>query len=102
MLGLFGLLGSFFEVGAFGPWVALAMWQVKYVTIATIVISGGSPNGDTDLSNPAGDMACAMADGIIGDAIPGYGTYNDVVNTLDNHGVDTGLPTLCGGGEGPC
>jgi hypothetical protein len=101
-LELFGLLGSFFEVGQFGPWVALAMWEVKYVTIATIVIAGGTPGGDTDLTNPGGDMACAMADNAIGDAIPGYGTYNDVVNTLMNHGMDTGAPTLCGGGEGPC
>jgi hypothetical protein len=101
-LELFGLLGSFFEVGAFGPWVALALWEVKYVTIADIVISGGTPMGNSDLTNPAGDMACAMADGIIGDVLPGYGTYNDVVNTLMNHGMDTGLPTLCGGDHGPC
>jgi hypothetical protein len=101
-LELFGLLGSLFEQGAFGPWVALAQWEVKYVTIATIVISGGTPGGDTDLTNPAGDMACSMIDGIIGDVVPGYGTYNDVVNTLENHGMDTGAPTLCGGGDGPC
>ena len=101
-LELFGLLGSFFEVGTFGPWVALALWEVKYVTIATIVISGGSPNGDTDLTNPAGDMACSIVDGFIGDRVPGYGTYNDVVNTLMNHGMDTGAPTLCGTGDGPC
>lgn len=103
MLEMFGLLGSLFEQGAFGPWVALALWEVKYVTIADIVISGGSPMGGSDLTNPAGDMACSMADGIIGDVIPGYGTYNDVVSTLGNHGVDTGLPQLCGGGgDGPC
>jgi len=103
MLEMFGLLGSLFEQGAFGPWVALALWEVKYVTIADIVIGGGTPMGDNELSNPAGDMACSMADGIIGDVIPGYGTYNDVVSTLGNHGVDTGLPTLCGGGgDGPC
>jgi hypothetical protein len=101
-LELFGLLGSLFEQGAFGPWIALAQWEVKYVTIATIVISGGSPNGDTDLTNPAGDMGCAIIDGMIGDAVPGYGTYNDLVNTLKNHGMDTGAPTLCGGGDGPC
>ena len=103
MLELFGLLGSFFEVGAFGPWVALALWEVKYVTIATIVIGGGTPGGDGELTNPAADMACDMAGGLIGDAVPGYGTYEDVVETLENHGVDTGAPTLCGGGDdGPC
>jgi hypothetical protein len=102
-LELFGLLGSFFEVGAFGPWVALAMWEVKYVTIATIVIGGGPGGGDFELTNPAGDMACDMAGDAIGDAIPGYGTYEDVVETLGGHGFDTGAPTLCGGGDdGPC
>lgn len=101
-LSLFGLLGSFFEAGEFGPWVALAQWEVKYVTIATIVISGGTPMGETDLSNPAADMACGMLDDALGDAIPGLGTYESVVDTLDGVGIDTGAPTVCGSDDGPC
>lgn len=101
-LQLFSLLGDFFEVGEFGPWVALAQWEIKYVTIATIVISGGTPMGDTGLSNPAEDMSCSMMDGVIGDAIPGLGTYEAIVDTLDTVGMDTGLPTPCGSDDGPC
>src|SRR5207237_291314 len=54
MIQLAGLLGGFFEVEALGPWLALAAWEVKYVTIATLVLIGESP-GNTGITNPAGD-----------------------------------------------
>jgi hypothetical protein len=100
-LQLASLLGSLFGVST-GGWVALAKWEVKYVTIATIVISGGTPRGDTGLSNPALDMGCGMVDDALGDAVPGLGTYEQIVGTLETVGPDTGAPTVCGSDPGPC
>ena len=101
LLQLASLLGSLEGVSV-GGWVAIAQWEVKYLTIATIVIEGGTPTGDTDLSNPAVDMGCGMLDDALGDLVPGLGTYEQVVSTADSQGLDTGLPTVCGGGMGPC
>ncbi|HVU03597.1 MAG TPA: vWA domain-containing protein [Polyangiaceae bacterium] len=101
-LQLASLLGSL-TGEAVGGWVAIAQWEVKYLTIATIVISGGTPAGGTDLSNPAVDMGCGMFDDALGDAVPGLGLYEQIVGTAETSGgVDTGLPTVCGGGDSPC
>ncbi|HEY6559090.1 MAG TPA: VWA domain-containing protein [Polyangiaceae bacterium] len=99
---LMSLLGGLFGV-SMGGWTALAQWEVKYVTVATIVIGGGAvPDGAADLTNPAFDMACGAADDALGDRIPGLGTYESAVGTADTTGMDTGLPTVCGGGGDLC
>src|SRR5262249_994805 len=67
LLTLASLAASFMGISV-GGWVGLAQWEVKYVTIATIVIGGGDippgqddPNSpDFNVSGPAGAMACGM------------------------------------------
>jgi hypothetical protein len=93
------LLGSLFGVG-FGGWDLIAKWEVENLTMATLVICCGAPAGQ--ISNPAGDLACGAIDNAIGDYVPGYGTFGQVRDTLDSIGMDTGAPSLCGGGGGPC
>lgn len=100
-LTLAGLLGGF-AGASIGGWVALMQWEVKYVTIATIVIGGGTLSGDTSLSNPAIDMGCGMLDDALGDFIPGLGEYEQITDTLDLAGIDTGAPSLCGGDDSLC
>lgn len=96
LLQLASLVGGLFGASV-GGWVALAQWEVKMVTMATLVIAGA---GDaTPISNPALDMGCGILDDAIGDLIPGYGLYGSIVDTLETSGADTGLPTLCGGGD---
>jgi hypothetical protein len=93
------LLGSLFGVGL-GGWDLIAKWEVQNVTMATLVICCGAEAGS--ISNPAGDLACGAIDNAIGDAIPAYGTWGIIDGTLDTIGVDSGVPSLCGGGDGPC
>jgi len=93
------LLGSLFGVG-FGGWDLIAKWEVENLTMATLVICCGAPAGE--ISNPASDLACGAIDNAIGDFVPGYGTYGQVRDTLETIGMDTGAPSLCGGGGGPC
>jgi len=105
-LNLASLAGSAMGI-SIGGWVALAKWEVHYVTIADIVIGGGSlPPDDNpsspsfDVSNPAGDMACGMMDDALGDAIPGLSAYENMLTTLDLYGVDTtSAPSVCGNDE---
>ena len=93
-----------------GGWVALAQWEVKYVTIADIVIGGGSlPPDDNpsspsfDVSNPANDMGCGMIDDALGDVIPGLGAYENLLGILDLLDFDTGnAPSVCGGDDELC
>jgi hypothetical protein len=101
MLQVAGLLGSL-TGEAVGGWVALAQWEVKYVTIATIVISGGTPVGGTDLSNPAIAMGCGMLDDAVGDHLPYFDAYEQVVSTAQTVGLDNAAPVLCSGGSSPC
>ncbi len=105
-LNLAGLAGSAMGI-SIGGWVALAEWEVKYVTIADIVIGGGDlPPGDDpsspdfDVSNPAADMGCGMVDDALGNVIPGLGYYENLLAGLDLLGADTGnAPSVCGGGD---
>lgn len=92
------LLGNLLGVSV-GGWVELAKWEVKMVTMATLVIGTGAPAGE--FSDPASAMACGILNDALGDAMPGYGLYDAVGGTLDTIGVDTGAPMLCGG-DGPC
>lgn len=82
-----------------GGWAALAKWEVKYITVATIVIGGGSlPPGAADLSDPAGEMACGNFEDALGNLIPAVSGYGTIVTTLGDVGVDTAhIPTICGG-----
>ena len=68
--------------------------------MATMVIGYGADA--QDISNPANDLACSALNDALGDAIPGYSSYDTVIGTLDTIGADTGAPSLCGGGGGPC
>lgn len=103
LLQLMGLVGSLFGV-QFGGWAALAAWEVKYVTMATLVIGYGvSPGG---LSNPGIDMGCGAINDAIG-GLPGvgtlYGLYDAIASTYnDVHQGGAEAPTLCGGGYNPC
>ena len=98
-LQLASLLGSLFGV-SFGGWDLIAKWEVENLTMATLVICCGAMAGE--ISNLAGDLACGAIDNAIGDHIPGYGTAGQVRDTLEDIGMDTGAPSLCGGGGGPC
>jgi hypothetical protein len=104
ILQLAGLLGSLFGVQV-GGWAALAAWEVKYVTMATLVIGYGvNPGG---LSNPGVDMGCGAINDAIG-GLPGgvgtlYGLYDAIASTYnDTHQGGADAPTLCGGGYSPC
>lgn len=105
-LNLASLAGSAMGI-SIGGWVGLAEWEVKYVTIADIVIGGGDlPPGDDpsspdfDVSNPAADMGCGMVDDALGDVIPGLGYYENLLSGLDLLGADTSsAPSVCGGGD---
>lgn len=106
-LQLMSLLGTFFGVNV-GGWVGLAQWEVKYVTIATIVIGGGDlppeaadPNGNFDMTSPALAVGCDLLDNEIGNHVPGYSMYGSIVGTLQTANVDAAnhAPTLCGGGS---
>ncbi len=106
MLQMASLLGSFFGVSV-GGWVALAQWEVKYVTMATLVIGYGASPGA--LSNPGADMACGAINDGIGSALPGaagalYGIYDAASGTYNTVNPDSAsVPTLCGGGSyNPC
>lgn len=90
MTHLAGLVGGLFGASV-GGWVALAQWEIKMVTMATLVISGAADA--TPLTSPSRAMACGALDDGIGDLIPGYGTYGSIVGTLDMLGFDTGLPS---------
>ncbi len=96
---LASLVGSLFGV-SLGGWDLIAKWEVENVTMATLVICCGAPAGE--ISNPAADLACNAIDEAIGDHIPGYGTWGTIDSTLDTIGIDSGAPSLCGGGDGPC
>ncbi|MBK7580769.1 MAG: VWA domain-containing protein [Myxococcales bacterium] len=106
MLQMASLLGNFFGVSV-GGWVALAQWEVKYVTMATLVIGyGATPGG---LSNPGADMACGAINDGIGSALPGaagalYGIYDAASGTYNTVNPDSAsAPTLCGGDSyNPC
>jgi hypothetical protein len=43
-----------------------------------------------------------MIDDALGEVIPGLGEYEQIVDTLDLGGIDTGAPSACGGDDGPC
>jgi hypothetical protein len=92
------LLGSMFGVSV-GGWVALAQWEIKYVTMATLVIGYGATAGD--LSNPALEMGCGMLNdalGGLGPAGSAYGTYDSAAGTYNATNPDSAsAPTLCGG-----
>ena len=91
------LLGSFFGVSV-GGWVALAQWEIKYVTMATLVIGYGASAGE--LSNPALEMGCGMLNdalGGLGNAGAVYGTYDSAAGTYNATNPDSAqAPTLCG------
>jgi hypothetical protein len=101
MITALGLIGSLAGASV-GGWAALAKWEVKYITVADIVIGGGDlPPGAGDLTNPAADMGCGMAGDAISDAIPAVGAYEAVVETMGTVGADTSdIPTLCGDSSG--
>lgn len=100
ILQLLSLLGSLFGQ-SFGGWIALAQWEVKNVTMATLVIGyGGTAE---DISNPAGDMACGLINDAIGEGSSLYGLYDafaETHNTVNPDGAN--LPTLCGDDDDPC
>lgn len=98
-----GLLGSLFGASV-GPWVALAQWEVKYITIATIVIGGGDLGMAGDINNPAIDMACGLANDALGSAIPAYGVFDTVTGTWSAINPDHAAPSACGAitPPGPC
>jgi hypothetical protein len=95
---MMSLLGSMFGVSV-GGWVALAQWEIKYVTMATLVIGYGATAGD--LSNPAAEMGCGMLNdalGGLGQAGSIYGTYDAAAGTYNATNPDSAsAPTLCGG-----
>lgn len=110
ILNLASLAGGFMGVSV-GGWIALAQWEVKYLTIATIVIGGGDlPPGaddpsspDFDVSDPAGDMGCGMVDDALGNIFPPLGAYENLLTGLDLLGADTSqAPTVCGGNDQLC
>jgi hypothetical protein len=105
---IMSLLGSFFGVSV-GPWVALGQWEVKYVTMATLVIGYGAAAGD--LSNPLVSMGCGAASdwltnaentGALGAAAGLYDTIAGTYNTVNPTGAQ--MPTMCGGADSynPC
>jgi hypothetical protein len=103
-----GLVGSLMGLSV-GPWVALGQWEVKYVTVATLVIDScacghGTAGATPDLTNPAIDMGCAMYNDALGGALPIYGTIDTVVGTYNTINPDHALPTLCAPTSmpGPC
>ncbi len=107
LLNAAGLLGSVFGVSV-GGWVGLAQWEVKYVTIATIVIGGGDlppgaddPSGNSfDVSSPAAAMGCGMLDDGLGNAFAPYGAYGSLLSGLGLLGADTShAPSVCGSGD---
>jgi hypothetical protein len=100
MITALGMIGSLAGASV-GGWAALAKWEVKYITVATIVIGGGSlPPGAGDLHNPAADMACGMADDTIGNAFPAIAAYEAIHDAYEASGADTAAPTFCGAFDG--
>ena len=97
-MGVLGLVGGLAGASV-GGWAALAKWEVKYITVATIVIGGGDlPPGAGDLSDPAGEMACGNFEDALGNLIPAVSGYGAIVTTLGDIGVDTAhIPQICGG-----
>jgi hypothetical protein len=103
MLQLMSLLGSLSGV-QFGGWAALAAWEVKYVTMATLVICCGATPGE--LSNPGIEMGCGVVNDALGN-VPGvgslYGLYDNGAGTYnDVHQGGGNMPTLCGSDYNPC
>jgi len=104
-LQIASLLGSFFGT-SIGGWVALAQWENKYVTMATLVIGYGASPGN--LSNPGIDMGCGFINDGIGSTLPGpwgalYGLYDNASGTYNTVNPDSAqMPTVCGGGYDPC
>ena len=102
------LLGSLMGVSV-GPWVALAQWEIKYVTMATLVIGYGATAGN--LSNPLVSMGCGAASdwltnssntGAIGAAAGAYDSIAGSYNASNPTGAQ--MPTLCGAADSynPC
>jgi hypothetical protein len=94
-----GLLGGL-AGAAVGGWVALAQWEARMITLATLVISGAADYSPGDFTNPAGDMACGMIDDAIGETLPDYGGYEVIRGVLEGAGIDTGTPSFCEGSGG--
>jgi hypothetical protein len=95
MIDALGLLGGL-AGAAVGGWAALAKWEVRMVTMATLVISGEGGGIDPgNFTNPAAEMGCGMLDDALGDVIPGYGDFGTLDDVLGGAGVDTGAPDLC-------
>lgn len=97
MLQAAGLLGNFFGV-AVGGWVELAKWEVKYLTMATLVIGYGGTAGS--LENPALAMGCGILNdglgnmGNLGQFHTGYDAAAGTWNTINPDRAQA--PTLCG------
>jgi hypothetical protein len=99
-----GLLGSLFGASV-GPWVALAQWEVKYITIATIVIGGGDlGRASAEPNNPGAEMVCGWANDGLGNLFPIYGAYDAVTGTWSAINPDHSVPSICGAMQppGPC
>src|SRR5262249_46808870 len=103
LLTLASLAASFMGISV-GGWVGLAQWEVKYVTIATIVIGGGDlPPGaddpsspDFDVSDPAAAMAFGMFDDSPGNFFPPLAAYENLLGGLSLLNVDTShAPMVC-------
>ncbi len=95
MISGLGLVGGLAGASV-GGWVALAKWEVRMVTIATLVISGEGGGFDAgDFTNPAAEMGCGILDDALGGALSPYGGYGMLMGALDTAGIDTGAPGLC-------
>jgi hypothetical protein len=99
-LQMLDLLGSLFGV-SLGGWDLIAAWEVKNLTMATLVIGYGAAAGE--ISNPGVDLACNAAGDALGDAIPGWNEWGRLQELAEEFGGDAGQPSLCGDdGPGPC
>ncbi|MEN9796640.1 MAG: hypothetical protein RL653_336 [Pseudomonadota bacterium] len=106
LLQLAGLLGQLYGV-EFGGWAALAAWENKYVTMATLVIGSGAPAGP--LTSPALAMACGMLNDVVGGVLPGWGIYDAAAGTYEAVTPDAASVGMCSawesrasGGYEPC
>ncbi|MDF3069058.1 MAG: hypothetical protein K0R38_4659 [Polyangiaceae bacterium] len=81
-----------------GGWVAVGQWEVKNLTMATLVLFYGEEY--VEPSNLGADLLCGPINDGIGSHIPGHAGYQLVSELAEELDFDLPEVSACSGGGG--